>query len=57
MSRKQLNLLATLLIVFGAIGVVVASFLLERNLAWLSILFESVISTIVGILLIDVGIN
>lgn len=57
MSRKQLNLLATLLIVFGAIGVVIASFLLERNLAWLSILFESVISTIVGILLIDVGIN
>lgn len=57
MSRKQLNLLATLLIVFGAIGVVVASFLLERNLAWLSILFESVISTIVGIILIDVGIN
>lgn len=57
MSRKQLNLLATLLIVFGAIGVVIASFLLERNLAWLSILFESVISTIVGIILIDVGIN
>jgi energy-converting hydrogenase Eha subunit C len=57
MSRKQLNLLATLLIVFGAIGVVVASFLLERNLAWLSILFESIISTIVGILLIDVGIK
>lgn len=53
MSRFTKGMLAAVMLIFGSLGFIIASFNLKHDAAWLSVVIVSVITAIQGILIID----